>query len=263
MLNRSKNGIVIYMATFTGKGTPPAPVIGLHVPLYVYPSAGTGLNIWQSYADLKKKYNIEMFVVMNPDNGDFGGDYVNPDLNFIAGKGIMDTAGVTVLGYVYTLFGLRDANTVKARIDTYYTIYSGVGGIMFDEMTNNSGFEAYYQDLSDYVHTKGVGQLAVGNPGTSVQSSFTPTMDMIKIYEGSGYPLISTITSRTAHASRDKWGLTCHALTEFNSKFVISCADKVKYMFLTNKSGSNPYNIFSAYADPLASTLGTVNNNNG
>jgi hypothetical protein len=242
------------------RGKPPAPVLSLHVPLYVYPSAGTGLSIWQSYADLKKKYNVDMFVVMNPSNGDFDGNYSTPDVNFIAGKGVMDAAGIRVLGYVYTLFGERDANEVKARIDTYYNIYSGIAGIMFDEMTNNSGFEGYYQDLSDYVHAKGSGQLTVGNPGTSVQSSFTPTMDMIKIYEGSGYPLLSTITSRTAHyADKAKWGLTCHALTEFKSKDVVAYADKVKYLFLTNKSGSNPYNIFSLYADPLASTLGTLN----
>lgn len=240
------------------RGKPPTPVLGLHVPLYIYP-AGAGLTSWQSYADLKKKYNIEMFVVLNPSNGDFDGNYSTPNTDFIAGKAIMDAAGVKVLGYVYTLYGARDAATVKQRIDTYYTIYSGVAGIMFDEMSNSSGLESYYQDLSDYVHAKGSGQLTVGNPGTTVQSSFTPTMDVIKIYEGSGYPAISTITTRTADASRDKWGVTLHSLREFDTKFIVGVASKAKYYFLTNNSSVNPYNTFSAFADPLASTLGTLN----
>lgn len=242
------------MGLFNMSGAP-NPTCGTHVPLYIYPSAGSGINSWQTYANLFNQYRVPGWVVLNDQNGDF----TFADSNFVAARAIMKAANVKVLGYVYTSNGTRASATVKSKIDNYISSYT-VDGIMLDEMDNITGHEAYYQDITDYIHSNISGGLSVGNPGTVTAQTYVNTVDVIKIYENSGYPTVSTIQSRTFNGaySKTKFGITIHSATSLDVGLINSFSSLVGYIFVTDGTTPNPYNLVSAYSSPLMSRLVTL-----
>lgn len=96
--------------------------------------------------------------------------------------------GVTVIGYVYTSYGSRSASAVRADVDAYFSRHA-VGGIFFDEASNNVPTQSYYAGLYQYVHSKSTGPLTVvTNPGLAASSPWqleAGTADIVNVFEGS------------------------------------------------------------------------------
>ena len=63
-------------------------------------------------------------------------------------------------------------------------------------MSNVSGKEQYYKDLTAFVKANGM-KFTIGNPGTSTRQSFVGSVDTALIYESAGYPSASDVISRT------------------------------------------------------------------
>jgi hypothetical protein len=97
-----------------------------------------------------------------------------------------------VLGYVFTLYGSRDINDVKADIDSWYSFYN-IDGIFLDEQAIDPGYEDHYLEIRNYIKAKRPAALVVGNPGimpseTYLFNSGTRIMDVICIFENeTGY----------------------------------------------------------------------------
>jgi hypothetical protein len=70
-----------------------------------------------------------------------------------------------VLTYIWTDYGARDINAVKADIDRQMA--SGVDGIFVDEVTNieTDAEHAYYAEIHRHVKSYGHDRLVVMNPG--------------------------------------------------------------------------------------------------
>jgi len=220
----------------------------LYAPMFMWVGPA-----WDALTALKQKYpNQEIVACFNPSNGDFSAR----DTNLGNGLAKWKAVGIKIIGYVYTKYGARPAADCKKAIDNYKTFYPEIThGIFFDEMKNSAGSEAYYTDLTNYVHTK-IGPFTMGNPGTSTTTSYFPTVDCILIYESVGLPSVSTVQQRTLGQPKEKCGIIPHTVPTFNAQFVKDVKQYVNYIYITNDGADgNPWNSLSAYAEQTIQAL--------
>ena len=221
--------------------------VGIVIPLYTYPTDGT----WASVIQAKQSYpNVPFAAVINPDSG----PGASQDPNYVQGIKSLRAAGITVLGYVDTAYAVDSISSVEANVNLYKTWY-GVDGIMFDDMTNQAGYETYYSALNDYVHSLMPGSLTMGNPGTSVPTSYIGTLDVLNVYEDSGYPSLSFITypgySPTNFA-------TIVISAPLNASFLTSLSGVVSWVYVTDAGLPNPYDVLPSYFTTEVASLSAM-----
>ncbi|HJT10620.1 MAG TPA: spherulation-specific family 4 protein, partial [Candidatus Nitrosotalea sp.] len=167
---------------------------GVIIPLYTYPG-----TTWTDVIAAKTAHpSVPIAAIINPSSGPGSGI----DSNYVSGIQQLQSAGVTVLGYVYTSYAGRSISAVESDISAYHNWYHA-NGIMFDEMSNANGDESYYSTISNYAKSLGM-TMTVGNPGTSTPSSYVGTVDVLSIYEGSGMPSGSTLQASTFNGAYPK-----------------------------------------------------------
>jgi hypothetical protein len=234
---------VSYRPAFAASAT---PNMGVVIPLYTYPTDGT----WSQVIQAKQAYpNVPFIAIINPDSG----PGPSQDANYVQGIKNMQAAGVTVLGYVDTAYGGDSISSVEANVNLYHTWYN-VDGILFDDMTNQVGYETYYSTLGSYVHSLGMAK-SMGNPGTSVPTSFIGTLDTLCIYESNGLPSLSFITY-AGYAPSD---FAMIALgVPLSTTFLTSASGLISWVYLTDASGSNPYDALPSYFTSEVATLSTI-----
>jgi hypothetical protein len=232
--------------------TPPPPTPtsshGLYVPLFTYPTSST----WNTLIT-KKNANpgLAIRAAINPSSG-VGS---SKDSNYVTGINNLKGSGIKVGGYVYTSYGSRDPNVIKAEIDNYKLWYN-VDGIFFDEMSNVTGKEQYYKDLTAYVKSKGM-TFTIGNPGTSTQQSFVGSVDCILIYESAGYPSVSSVASRTFNGqpSNSYFGIIPYGCASVDTNWMTQVKQYCGWIYVTNDTLPNPWDSLPSYLDQLISTL--------
>ena len=210
--------------------------VGIVIPLYTYPTDGT----WTAVIQAKQAYpNVPFIAVVNPDSGPGS----SQDPNFVQGIRGLRAAGIKVLGYVDTAYGADTISSVEANVNRYKTWY-GVDGIMFDDMANQVGYEAYYSTLNNYVHSLIPGSLTMGNPGTSVPASFIGTLDVLDVYESGSYPSLSFITY-------PGYGPNNFSMIAFDvslsGSFLNSLSGVASWVYVTDASLPNPYDVLPSY----------------
>src|SRR6266480_7847310 len=163
---------------------------GVVIPLYSYPD-----STWTTIAQTAKAHpNVPIMVIINPNNG----PGPSSDPVYLAAVQKLQSAGVTVLGYVDMLTGggTLPAKTVPSaenQVDAYHNWY-GANGIFFDDFNNGFTYSpATYATLDTYVKAQGM-TYTMGKPGTSVSSGYIGTLDNLVIYESSGYPSLSFLS---------------------------------------------------------------------
>lgn len=157
----------------TAPNTPPVKGCsqGLAIPSYFYPG-----SLWTQAKTAKA--NI---MIINPASGP--GTAV--DVNYVNTANDMKAAGTTVLGYVYTQYGKRDAALVQQDIAKYLTWY-GVQGIFLDEGSNLCDDVPYYDALVAYIKTALSTAVTVLNWGTDGPECYLTTpnpVDIVLNYE--------------------------------------------------------------------------------
>jgi YVTN family beta-propeller protein len=220
---------------------------GSIVPLYTYPTDSS----WNAIIAAKQAHpRVSVIAVVNP----FNGPGPSVDANYTNGISRLRNAGIKVIGYVYTQHGQRLATQVQADIDTWRNFYPQIEGIFFDEMANTSGGESYYRDLSSYAkNTRGF-SLTVGNPGTDTLPSYVGTVDVMIIYESPGLPSSSILTSWHTQFDPSNFGILPYSVS-LDTNFVRDAKTLVKYQYLTDDSGANPWDSLSNYFATLLATL--------
>ena len=159
--------------------------LGLIVPLYSYPDSD-----WTTLINAKLQYpSVPVIAIVNPDNG--AGN--SRDSNFVNGIQNLENAGIIVLGYVDTQGASVSISQAESQI-SHYTSWYNVDGTFFDNVPSNNGYQNYYSTLDQYAHSLGQ-TLTMGNPGSSIPSSYIGTLDSFMIYESNGVPSLSSLTS--------------------------------------------------------------------
>jgi hypothetical protein len=230
-----------------GAGGNPGAASGTIVPLYSYPTDAS----WKAIVAAKQMHpTVAVRAIINPDSGP--GASVDP--TFQTGIAALDAAGIVVLGYVATTYAQKPAAAAQVEIDAYKGFYAGVRGIMFDEMSNTPGDEAYYQGLDQYAKSKGLA-VTVGNPGSDVPETFIGAVDTIFVYESGGLPDLSKVPSYYAQHAREGFGVIPYAVPALDAAFVASARKQVGFIYLTDDDLPNPWDTLPPYFAGLLAAL--------
>ena len=243
---------------------PPAEAVGsFYIPLY-------RIANHPAVAEAKQAHpNVEFMVSINPSNGPGNSE----DLRFDPAIQTMRNAGVEkIIGYVPTWYGratenppqgspytgiVYDIPTVKAYIDRYVAWYD-VDGISFDEVSTSTDptILDFYQQITDYAKSKGLAMLKA-NPGTPTPEVYIQMFDNTGIFESGSYPSESAIQSATFFNSypREKFTIVVHSSSVLNEAWLSMALNYVKYIYITNDGGSNPYDTLPTYMESELSIL--------
>jgi hypothetical protein len=220
---------------------------GTIVPLYSYPTDVP----WSAIVTAKQAHpTVTVRAVINPNSG----PGTSKDPTFQTGISALGAAGIVVLGYVATTYAKKPVATAQAEIDAYGGFYTGISGIMFDEMSNTPGDEAYYQGLDTYAKGKGY-TITVGNPGADVPESFIGVLDSIFVYENQGLPNLTSFPAYYANHPKNDFGIIAYGVAALDTAFVASARQHVGFVYLTDDTLPNPYDTLPAYFSGLLAAL--------
>src|SRR3989475_5075300 len=210
---------------------------GIVIPLYTYPTDGS----WAATLQARNAHpNVPIIAVINPSDGPGG----SSDSNYVQGVKNFQAAGIIVLGYVATGYASQLISSLESQIISYKTWYS-VNGIFFDEMTSVPGNENYYSTLNTYVKSLGM-TMTMGNPGTSVPSSYIGILDSLCIFEQGGLPTLSYLSSYSGHP-KSNLAYIGLSVSSLDTSFEVSSSNYVQWIYITDAGGGNPYNVLPSY----------------
>src|SRR3989441_9171382 len=224
-----------------------ATTTGVLVPLYTYPDSS-----WDTVTQAKTAHpSVPIVAIINPNNGPGS----SKDANYVSGTQTLQSAGVVVIGYVYTGYGSRSTSSIDADINSYKNWYSP-NGIFFDEMSNAAGDENYYSNLSQYAKSQGL-TFTVGNPGTDTLSSYIGTVDNIVIYESGGLPSISSPGGWYTSYDKSNFSTLSYGVSTLSQSFLTNESSYVGYTYVTNDNLPNPWDSVPSYFGTLVADLDT------
>jgi hypothetical protein len=130
--------------------------------------------------DLASTYpNVPTIAIVNPSNG----PGVSANSTYLAAISRLDGSDITVSGYIYTSYAARPINDIKADIDAWVSYYPKISSIFVDEVSSDVLDLPYYEEIKDYVKSKGIVNI-VGNLGVLTPESFYSVFDIIVGKEG-------------------------------------------------------------------------------
>lgn len=190
-MKRKLWGAAVFLLAFGLAGclwVRPGPTISpvgrkILLPLYIYPMWWEpSLYQWPRVAAAAT--SAEIWAIINPASGPGG----PPNADYQRGMADLHAAGITMLGYVWTAYGARDPDEVKAEVDIYAEHFAehGLTGIFYDGVNSSADWLPYYRALYEYAKGKSF-RWVVLNPGTSIAEEYLAegVGDVIVIYEDS------------------------------------------------------------------------------
>src|SRR5207245_10047961 len=98
-------------------------------------------------------------------------------------------------------------------------------------MANTAGHEVYFYSLSQYAKSKGM-KMTVGNPGMSTLTSYIDTVDNLSIFESSGLPIITMLSSRKSYSAypKSKFSMIAFGINQLDTVFVANVSIYFGYL---------------------------------
>lgn len=186
-------------------------------------------------------------AIINPDSG----PGVVGLIEYVLQRLTSRAAGISLIGYVSTQYGMRSAAAVKADIDKYYVWY-GVDGIFLDEVpSEDCRTQSYYADLNRYIKSwGGAGALTVLNPGMATKECFMNVSDIVVNFEGSyaEYVAWSTAGWESRYLAQRFWHIVHTAPTESDMLAAMSLSKRrnAGWIYITPDTLPNPYDSLPA-----------------
>ena len=213
----------------------------LGIPAYVWPADPT-FPEWVEGAVASGG-----LVVANPASGP-GTERVPAYVNALAA---IRTAGATVIGYVHTSYGARDAAVVDAEVAAWRDLY-GVDGIFFDEVSSDCTTVDWYAAraaAADAADTDGDAFVAY-NPGVASCEGFLGAADLLVVAEDEGADLAGwTAPAWTASYSPDRFWLLAHTAdaAQMTALLATARAQNVGWIYVTDDVLANPWDALPSY----------------
>jgi Spherulation-specific family 4 len=200
---------------------------------------------WPSVTEAKHMPNT---MILNPSTGIGAGTAPNPA--FQAAVRQARQAGIMVLGYSSTADGTRPAAQILADV-RHYKAWYGVNGIFLDSVNGTSGEFAYYKHLYNYIHRVVPGASVWMNPGVYPLRQYMSVSDVLMVFEGTyGQYRTAAVPSWARDYPADRFANTVYGAvtsSQANSTISLARSRNAGYVFVTNLSGSNPYDALPAY----------------
>ncbi len=224
----------ISVSTISNKNTEKT---GLIIPLYFDPNGS-----WNNLLKIHKQFpKVPFMVIINPDNG--------PGQNFssiyLSWTQKMEGLGIMVLGYIYTSYGNRSIDAVQNQTLEYLEWYH-VEGIFLDEVSDNSSYGQYYENITEMCRSIGAEYIA-GNPGTYAPSSITKNFNITVLYENPGIPNVADIPSIVNGTPISESAIICYNLESLDESTVDVISNYFSYVYFTNYGIPNPYENLPVY----------------
>jgi hypothetical protein len=172
-----------------------------------------------------------------------------PDPNYQAAVKKAQAAGISIMGYVSTDYGLRPAAQAEAEIRNYKSWYQ-VTGIFLDEAASSSLVVPYYRLLTNYIHKVNPGAGVMLNPGVYPSEQYMALGDTMMVFEG---PYTSYVNIRVpSWASKYPSSRFAHTIyatpaSKLASVISMSRSRNAEYIYITGNTGSNPYSSLASY----------------
>lgn len=215
---------------------------GLIVPLYSYP--GTD---WNTLVKEKSSHpSVPIVAIINPDSGPGV-----KDTNYVYGVQKLQSAGIRVIGYIYTANVGYD--NITRDIDEYKNWYN-VNGIFFDQMSNVKGNETFYAHLSNYSRSVGL-NFTVGNPGVDTLPSYIGTVNNMVLYDKPNLPPVLSYEGWHKNFTKSNFSLVSYGVGGIDKVYVQNMSKLVQYMYITNGTLPNPFKSIPGYLDDLVNVL--------
>jgi hypothetical protein len=158
-------------------------------------------------------------------------------------------AGVTILGYSSTAYGLRPAAAVEADARDYKAWY-GVTGVFLDEVQGVASELPYYRQLASYIHRVSPGAPIWLNPGGYPGRSYMSVGDVVMVFEGT-YARYrdAPVPQWASHYQPARFAQTIYATSgaQLDRALRLAWSRQAGYVYVTNRSGSNPYRALPGY----------------
>ncbi len=198
-------------------------------------------------------------MILNPATGIGAGTAPNPAYQSVVRQ--MQAKGTMVLGYSSTADGLRPVAQIEADVRNYRAWY-GVRGIFLDSVNGTSGELPYYEQLASYIHRTIPGSSVWINPGIYPERQYMSVGDVVMVFEGTYAQYRNVQVPGWARGfSADRFANTVYAAfssTQANSAISLARSRNAGYVYVTNLSGSNPYDGLPSYwpSEMIAITSG-------
>jgi len=198
------------------------------IPLYFY-----DINKWDRVAE-----NQNEIVIINPNNGP--GDTIDTNYENLITK--LNNNKDLPIGYIYTKWGNRDINEVKSDIDKWLSFYN-VKGFFVDEAATDTANLSYYQELSDYIKSKG-NYYIVLNPGVMPDESYFSIADNIVVFEDD----VNKLKKDVCDLDKNKSSIIVYDANETQMKEIVNDYN-CKGIYVTDDEMPNPYDTLPTYFD--------------
>jgi hypothetical protein len=182
----------------------------------------------------------------------------------------LSSAGVEMIGYVYTSYGARAISDVQKDIDTYASKYPGVTGIFFDEASDSSSEISFYTQAYNYVMSKGF-KHSILNPGVQPDQGYTSISTSIVVFEDAGSKVSSLSfsswvtcapTSAAKTGYKYKFSGIAHSTASGSASSIISSfkTKGIGMVYVTDgAAGCCTYNDLVTYYSTEASSISSLN----
>jgi hypothetical protein len=226
----------------------------------VYPGAA-----WDALIAAAGK--VKILAIINPNSGPLA----TVDSTYATYMTKLKNAGVEMVGYVYTSYGTRDVNAVKADIDTYVSKYPLITGIFLDEAANDASKIPFYTQVYNHVMSKPGYSETILNPGVQPDQGYLAISTNIMIYENYASSLSTAsfsnwvkCASNTAQKAGYKYKFSgiVHTATASNQASYISTLSNMGfgYIYITDGAGGCcTYNSLTSYFAQMASAVEALN----
>jgi len=205
-------------------------VVGVEmiIPLYFY-----DVNKFNEIAQYRNE-----IVIINPDNG--AGNSIDNNYKNLIDK--LNNNQDLPIGYIYTKWGGRNIEEVKADIDKWIKFYS-IKGFFVDETSTSKENLSYYKKLYDYIKSKG-NYYIVLNPGAMPNSEYFDIADNIIVFEDS----VNNLKEDVCIQNPDKSSIIVYNVSEAQMENIIK-NHKCKGIYITDDTLPNPYDTLPGYFD--------------
>lgn len=187
-------------------------------------------------------------MILNPATGIGAGTAPNPAYQSAVKQAL--ARGIMVLGYSSTADGQRPIAQIQADVRNYKAWY-GVRGIFLDSVNGVSSELPYYQQLASYIHRIIPGPSVWLNPGIYPDQQYMSVGNVLMVFEGTYAQYRDIQVPSWAHGfPATRFANTIYGATsgaEANSAISMSRSRNIGYVYVTNLSGSNPYDALPSY----------------
>ncbi len=226
-------GLLLFALAFPQRAFSKPHFKGTVFPVYFYDPDG-----WKELASFNTKGKF--YAIVNPSDGP--GEFV--DENYTRFIKELCRHYKIPIGYIHTGWGKRDLEEVKEEVDRWLEFYPKIKGFFVDEVATSKRELPYYQRLVSYIKSKNPRFEVVLNPGTKPDRGYFKLANLVIVYEDS----VDNLSQMEKAGPKKKSGCIVYGVSREEVERVVRRAKKVcSYLFVTDGSGSNPYDHIPDY----------------